>query len=456
MGAAQAAHASAEWALPPFGSREVAGGQLVVRGDAVVIPAEAEDLIVEALHLGHDGSHWGVEDLMRRLAYCWWKGKQQRARDYVASCRDCQHARAPRTQPAGGELNTAWAGKVHDVWYADHVVATGEGGVVGFLTIMDSLSRSVIARPVLGLGGEEAVTMLREAARMWGAQPKSLTTDGAQALTGAAVTAWAAEHGVTRHITTPYHGSGMGSLARAQRALRETLRALAGTDYETWPRHLPAAEAAWNEHYSHSISASPDEARTGRAAAPQQEVMPAVQVAAEAAQEIAAARAERAALVAGAATVAVHGAKGGGRTFTIGEDVTLWTPAPTKMASCWAGWYRVEGEVAGRRGYYTIRQKLGDAWADGLVTAPTAHLWPLNVARTTGWRELATFFGAGKEGIPHAIMGHRKGEAGVELLVRWEGHDAGADSWETPAALGHVQHHWALVEAYAERVGLTL
>ena len=79
--------------------------QVFMKGEQVIIPTTATDLLLQVLARAHDATgHPGVPQTVCNLSSIYIANKQRVVEDYIKSCPACQHAKAPGAPPPEGPM----------------------------------------------------------------------------------------------------------------------------------------------------------------------------------------------------------------------------------------------------------------------------------------------------------------------------------------------------------------
>ena len=249
--------------------QRASNGTILVHG-RISVPnnKELKEEIMRQAHKSKFSVHPGLNKMYRDLKryYHWIRMKTDIA-EWVAQCPTCQLVKAEHQVPSGLLQSLPIP-----EWKWDHITMDF---VTGFPTtrnkkdavwvVVDRLTKSAHFLAIKkGDGVDEIVKVyLDEIVRLHGV-PASIVSDRDPRFTSYFWRAFQKALGTRVNMSTAYHPQTDGQSERTIQTLEDMLRACVLDWGNTWERHLPLVEFAYNNSFHTSIGMSPYEALYGR------------------------------------------------------------------------------------------------------------------------------------------------------------------------------------------------
>ena len=244
-------------------------GTILVHG-RISVPGDRElkEEIMRQAHKSKFSVHPGLNKMYKDIKryYHWIRMKADIA-EWVARCPTCQLVKAEHQVPSGLLQNLPIP-----EWKWDHITMDF---VTGFPTtrnkkdavwvIVDRLTKSAHFLPIKkGDGVDEIVKVyVNEIVRLHGV-PASIVSDRDPRFTSYFWRAFQKALGTRVNMSTSYHPQTYGQSERTIQTLEDMLRACVLDWGDSWEKHLPLVEFAYNNSFHTSIGMSPYEALYGR------------------------------------------------------------------------------------------------------------------------------------------------------------------------------------------------
>ena len=238
------------------------------RADGTLVVPSVVALKKEIMALHHDEGHWGVDRTRRAIQRHWyWNGISKDVKDFVSTCPTCQrnkqvtHPLKCPTQPLPPPTRP-WE------WVTVDIVS-GLKPAVGsrhdsVLVFVDRFSKYGIFEPCTKeITGRELAQIFRDRVMHTFGRPSYITSDRDPRLTGGYWRDFSAAIGLEPRMGTAHHPQTDGQSERMIRTLVQVLRCTVA-EVNHWPRHLKAAQWAYNSSISAVHGRTPHEVCTGR------------------------------------------------------------------------------------------------------------------------------------------------------------------------------------------------
>ncbi|XP_056843094.1 uncharacterized protein LOC130495672, partial [Raphanus sativus] len=244
-------------------------GTILVHG-RVSVPSDRglKEEIMRQAHKSKFSVHPGLNKMYRDMKrYYHWVRMKADVAEWVAKCPTCQLVKAEHQVPSGLLQNLPIP-----EWKWDHITMDF---VTGFPTtrskkdavwvIVDRLTKSAHFLPIKkGDGVDEIVKIyIDEIVRLHGV-PASIVSDRDPRFTSYFWRAFQKALGTRVNMSTSYHPQTDGQSERTIQTLEDMLRACVLDWGDSWEKHLPLVEFAYNNSFHTSIGMSPYEALYGR------------------------------------------------------------------------------------------------------------------------------------------------------------------------------------------------
>ena len=244
-------------------------GTILVNG-RISVPNDKglKEEIMRQAHKSKFSIHPGLNKMYRDLKrYYHWVRMKTDVAEWVAKCPTCQLIKAEHQVPSGLLQNLPIP-----EWKWDHITMDF---VTGFPTtrnkkdavwvVVDRLTKSAHFLPIRKVYGVDEIVRiyLDEIVRLHGV-PASIVSDRDPRFTSYFWQAFQKALGTRVNMSTAYHPQTDGQSERTIQTLEDMLRACVLDWGESWERHLPLVEFAYNNSFHTSIGMSPYEALYGR------------------------------------------------------------------------------------------------------------------------------------------------------------------------------------------------
>jgi len=244
-------------------------GTILVNGRVSVPKSkELKEEIMSQAHKSKFSVQPGLNKMYRDLKrYYHWVRIKTDVAEWVARCPTCQFVKAEHQVPNGMLQNLPIP-----EWKWDHITMDF---VTGFPTtrnqkdavwvVVDRLTKSAHFLPIQkGDGVDQIVRIyLDEIVRLHGV-PASIVSDRDSRFTSYFWQAFQKALGTRMNMSTAYHPQTDGQSERTIQTLEDMLRAVVLDWGDSWEKHLPLVEFAYNNSFHTSIGMSPYEALYGR------------------------------------------------------------------------------------------------------------------------------------------------------------------------------------------------
>jgi len=227
----------------------------------LVVPKQFRISLVEEIHGGVLGGHFGVQrtlDAVRR--HYWWHGIRKDVETVVRGCPQC-NARNPNrgsTKPLLQQeerVTVPWERVGID--YTD--MAKSSEGPSKIIVIIDHATKYVIAKPTNDGSAETAAKVLFEELICKYGAPKELWSDRVKAFIGEIVKYLADLYHIKQKFTSGYHPQTNGLTERFNRTITNELAKVVNENKDDWPTWLQPKVFAYNTTAQKATGYSPFE-----------------------------------------------------------------------------------------------------------------------------------------------------------------------------------------------------
>ncbi|KAL7881030.1 hypothetical protein SRHO_G00032840 [Serrasalmus rhombeus] len=179
-------------------------GQLLLRGQRIVIPGELRGEILQQLHTGHQGV---VKCRARARQSVWWPGLSVHIRQMVENCNVCLQHRAEQREPL---LTTAvqerpWQRVGSDLFFWENST---------YLLVVDYFSRYIEVAHLREATAETVVAALKEAFSRHGT-PETVMSDNGPQFSSSVFQSFARAYGFAHVTSSPRYPQANGEAERA-------------------------------------------------------------------------------------------------------------------------------------------------------------------------------------------------------------------------------------------------
>jgi hypothetical protein len=213
---------------------------------------------------GHLGQAKTLERLQRGH---FWPHMSDTVKLYVRTCDACQRNKKPNQLPLGLLQPLPIPATPWDSISLDFTdMPRSRQGYDSMMVCVDRLTKMLVAIPttrtVTGPGA--AQLFVDHVLRRGYGLPRSLVSDRDPRFTGHFWRGLQAQLGVRLDLSSPAHPQTDGQTERANRTLKEVLRAFVNTRQDDWDLQLPLAEFAYNDSVHAGTGCTPFFANLGR------------------------------------------------------------------------------------------------------------------------------------------------------------------------------------------------
>ena len=227
----------------------------------LVVPKEFQRKLVEEIHGGVLGGHFGLNrtlDAVRR--HYWWHGMKDDIEEIIKGCPEC-NAR----NPVGGEKRRLLhpEERVGRPWqrvgidYTDMTLS--QEGYSKILVIIDHATKFVIAKATKDGSAETAAKILFEELICKYGAPEELWSDRGKSFIGQVVGYLAELFNIKQKFTSGYHRQTNGLTERFNRTITAELAKAVNSDKNDWPTWLQAKVFVYNTTEQKSTGYAPFE-----------------------------------------------------------------------------------------------------------------------------------------------------------------------------------------------------
>ncbi|XP_055523237.1 uncharacterized protein K02A2.6-like [Wyeomyia smithii] len=200
-------------------------GELVLRGDRIVIPSSMREKVVQLAHSGHQGST-GVKALLRSKV--WFPGMDKLVEQVVKRCKPCQMTSIPDSpNPIIRRFPT-------QPWQ-DLVMDFKEGLPLGksLLVVVCYTSRFIQVEAMKPATTQKVFSALLRMFALFGV-PRSITADNGPQFRSSELKQFCTSYGIHLNLSTPYWPEQNGAVERQMRNIgrRIKISTIQGTDWE--------------------------------------------------------------------------------------------------------------------------------------------------------------------------------------------------------------------------------
>lgn len=191
-------------------------GEMVVRGNKLVIPTALRDRMLDLAHEGHPGESVMKRRLRNRV---WWPGMDQEVAKRVATCEGCRLVEAPgRPEPMTRRVLPL------KPWVDIALDFLGPMPCGAYLlVVIDYFSRYKEIEIMGRITAKETVERLDKIFTRLG-YPRTITLDNAKQLVGTELEEFSRKHGIHLNHSTPYWPQENGLVERQNRSLLKRLK----------------------------------------------------------------------------------------------------------------------------------------------------------------------------------------------------------------------------------------
>lgn len=224
-----------------------------------VIPKDLQIKILEEMHKGSLGGHFGMSKTYEKLKIrVYWQNMMKDVRNFVRSCHDCQ-VRKPYLKPAKGFLIPI---KVSCIAFQDISLdllemPLSESGFRYVVVINDRLTKIAVAEAIKTCTSHDIITVLYDSWILKFGTPLTLITDQGPNLMSEEFQSFLLRCNIKHTPTTPYHPQCDGQTERFNAYLGDVLAIYSKNHPQLWDLHLAEVLFAYNTTPHTSTKVSP-------------------------------------------------------------------------------------------------------------------------------------------------------------------------------------------------------
>ena len=214
--------------------------QVYMKGEQVVIPTAATDLLLQVLARAHDATgHPGAPQTVRNLSSIYIANKQRVVEDYIKSCPACQHAKAPGVPPPEGSMASILPTRPWGCIILDYIGKLPESstGDSYILSCTDTFTRMSYWLPCKTATADTAIQFFNDICfgNPGHGLPDMVQVDNGKHFEGS-FPSTLAKLGVSLHVTHPYHAQSNAKDERGHQELHKMImRVLTPGHISLWP-----------------------------------------------------------------------------------------------------------------------------------------------------------------------------------------------------------------------------
>jgi RNase H-like domain found in reverse transcriptase/Reverse transcriptase (RNA-dependent DNA polymerase)/Integrase zinc binding domain/Integrase core domain len=207
----------------PPGRGFVQSGSIIYYRNGVWVPPKFRKMVIAACHTLPPYCHPGVKRTRSNILKVFnWEGVHEDVTQYVRGCIVCQRSR-PGVERLQGLLQTHPIPKAFEVVYLDFWHCTYQRQKKVVLTMVDQATKWVEAVPLLSQTSETVASIVLQTWVCRFGVPRTLVTDNDPPLIGGALTRLAAQLGIQKLRTTPYHPQGNAPIESFHKTLNRRI-----------------------------------------------------------------------------------------------------------------------------------------------------------------------------------------------------------------------------------------
>lgn len=203
-------------------------GELILRGDRIVIPMQLRDNVVKLAHAGHQGSTSMKAQLRAKV---WFPGLDKLVDETVQHCKPCKMTALPdKPNPMTRRIPT-------EPWQ-DLAIDFKEGlpGEVSLLVVVCYTTRFIQVEPMKPATSQRVIGALLRMFSSFGI-PRSITSDNGPQFRSAEFIHFCISYGIHHNLSTPYWPEQNGAVERQMRNIGKRLK-ISGIQKTDWKTDL--------------------------------------------------------------------------------------------------------------------------------------------------------------------------------------------------------------------------
>lgn len=231
----------------------------------VVIPQKLFGLLFKYYHQSPGSAHMGIKKTLARIKpFFWAEGLQDKIRDMVRSCPQCQQCKqAPNTRIghlASEVVSTPWS-KV----FIDHIgpLPRSTKGNQFVLVLVDAFSKFSIFIPTRSTKAHITTSALASRVFSIFGPPKILVSDNVSSFKSHHFREFCLEYGVQHIFTSPYYPN-PSHAERVNKNLKVAMRIFHNEHQQLWDQNIHWFQIAFNSATHESTKATPAKLLCGR------------------------------------------------------------------------------------------------------------------------------------------------------------------------------------------------
>ena len=213
----------------------------------LMTPEAYKSVLISYFHI-QLGCHQGENKTYQRMSqYMTWPGMRPDIRQAIATCEVCKLAK-PDHRPPHKLGRFPVAKRPFEQMHLDLIGPLPRGLYKNkyILSIIDSFSRFVIAKPITAKTPEKIIRVIQDQILQPYGHPSLLICDGGKEFDANRFTDFCEEKNINIHFTSPYHHSSNGLVERTNYSLENLLRCALLQYGKNWVSHVPKVVEAIN------------------------------------------------------------------------------------------------------------------------------------------------------------------------------------------------------------------
>lgn len=229
-------------------------------GERLVIPKFARFQLLRKYH--DDVGHPGFDRCLNLIKDQFWFAKMTRfVKKYVNSCLNCGYSKGNYGKTEGFLCPISKPNLPMETVHIDHVgpFPKTKTGFAYILTIVDSFTKYLVARPSKTLGSAECIKNLREIFSEYLGYPRRIVSDNGLAFTSRYFKEFTNNKQIKHVLTATATPRANGQVERYHRTLLDALRSVSSDDDRNWDDKIPEVIWGMNNTVNSSTKHTPFE-----------------------------------------------------------------------------------------------------------------------------------------------------------------------------------------------------
>lgn len=223
-----------------------------------VLPSSMKREMLEKLHQGYGGGHFGMSKLESKVEErLWWPGYREDIKSFILGCPVCSRSKNP-TKTAVAELHPIKTSRPNQVVATDIMgpLTTTKSGNQYILVIIDLYTKWVEIAAIKDQTSRTTIAIIKNEWISRYGTPERLLTDNGSNYISHTFEKFCREMGIQHVTSSPYHAPGNGQAERLNRTVKSLLKAHVVNEAE-WDTVLPECLMAYRSSRQESTGFSP-------------------------------------------------------------------------------------------------------------------------------------------------------------------------------------------------------